>query len=144
MIMNMGGVILGSEALAKGLLTRGQLRWNYRCIFRDVYIPNDACRSLELMTIGAWLWSGRRAITMRAAAARQGAKWVDEYTPVELLWRNNHHPPGAIVRNERFGPDEVVTVPRERDPILLDTFRGPWPSPTSMRSPAQQASFKPT
>jgi len=94
-----------------GLLTRGQLRWNYRRIFRDVYIQNDVCPSLETLTIGAWLWSGRRAvITGRAAAALHGAKWVDEYAPIEMLWRNNHHPPGIIVRDERFDPDEVTCI----------------------------------
>ena len=31
-------VIVGSEALARGLLTRGQLRWNYRAIFPGVYV----------------------------------------------------------------------------------------------------------
>lgn len=103
--------IIGSEALAGGSLTRGQLRWNYRPIFPDVYIPKSIARSLEVMTIGAWLWSGRRAlITGRAAAALHGAKWVDEGTPVELLWRNNHYPPGIIVRDERFQPDEVAAI----------------------------------
>lgn len=107
----MNAPIVGSEVLASGLLTRGQLRWNYRPIFRDVYIPKSSCRSLELMTIGAWLWSGRRAvITGRAAAALHGAKWVDEDAPIELLWQNNHYPPGTIVRDERFEADEVAAI----------------------------------
>jgi hypothetical protein len=50
----MNAPILGSEAMASGSLTRGQLRWNYRSIFRDVYIPTAMPRSLEVMTIGAW------------------------------------------------------------------------------------------
>lgn len=111
MITRMKEPIVGSEALASGLLTRGQLRWNYRPIFRDVYISKSLCRALEVMTIGAWLWSGRRAvITGRAAAALHGAQWVDEHAPIELLWRNNHYPPGTIVRDERFLPDEVASI----------------------------------
>jgi hypothetical protein len=107
----MNAPIVGSEALASGSLTRGQLRWNYRPIFRDVYIPKSMYRSLEVMTIGAWLWSGRRAlITGRAAAALHGAKWIDEHAPIELLWRNSHYPPGIIVRDERFQPDEVISI----------------------------------
>jgi hypothetical protein len=104
--------IIGSEALAKGALTRAQLRWNYRPIYPDVYIPKSTGKSLQAMTVGAWLWSDRRAvITGRAAAALHGSKWVDDDAPVELLWRNNHHPPGLIVRNERFQQeDEVTTV----------------------------------
>ena len=102
---------IGSEVLARGILTRGQLRWNYRPIFRDVYLTKDVTPSLNDMTVGAWLWSGRRAvITGRAAAALHGAKWVDAYAPIELLWRNNHYPPGTIVRNERFQDDEVTSM----------------------------------
>lgn len=86
-IVPMDAPIVGTEALAGGALTRGQLRWNYRSIFPNVYIPKSASRSLELMTIGAWLWSERRAtITGRAAAALHGAQWVDECAPIEMLW----------------------------------------------------------
>ena len=104
-------VIVGSETLAHGSLTRGQLRWNYRAIFPDIYLARADEPSLANMTVGAWLWSGRQAvITGRAAAALHGAKWVDACAPVELLWYNNHHPPGIICRNERFRPDEVECV----------------------------------
>jgi hypothetical protein len=103
--------IIGSEALTSGALTRGQLRWNYRPIFPGVYVPKSTDRSLEVMTVGAWLWSERRAtITGRAAAALHGAKWVDECAPIEMLWRNNHHPSGVIVRNERFQPNEITSL----------------------------------
>jgi hypothetical protein len=103
--------VLGSEVLANGTLTRGQLRWNYRPIFPDVYIPKRSERSLEVMTIGAWLWSERRAtITGRAAAALHGAKWVNPAAPIELLWRNNHCPPGIIARDERYAQDEVSSL----------------------------------
>ncbi|HEY1843124.1 MAG TPA: hypothetical protein VGG53_23415 [Mycobacterium sp.] len=102
---------IGSEALASGSLTRGQLRWNYRPIFPDVYVPKSMSRSLEVMTIGAWLWSGRRAlVTGLAASALHGARWIGEQAPVELLRRNNHYPPGVVVRDERFEPDEVTSI----------------------------------
>jgi hypothetical protein len=107
----MNAPFIGSEALTSGALTRGQLRWNYRPIFPDVYVPKSTDRSLEITTIGAWLWSERRAtITGRAAAALHGAKWVEQCAPIEMLWRNNHYPPGVIVRNERFQPDEVTSL----------------------------------
>jgi hypothetical protein len=107
----MNAPIIGSEALTSGALTRGQLRWNYRPIFPDVYVPKSTDRSLEMMTTGAWLWSERRAtITGRAAAALHGAKWVDKCAPIEMLWRNNHYPPGVIVRNERFQPNEITSL----------------------------------
>lgn len=107
----MGAVILGSEAVAAGTVTRGQLRWNYRTIYPDVYIPRHVVPTLRVRSVGAWLWSRRRGIvTGRAAAALHGAKWVDDAAPVEILWANNHTPDGVIARRERIDPDEIVDL----------------------------------
>jgi hypothetical protein len=105
----MDSVLLGSEALRRGEITRGQLRWNYRAIFPDVYQPKVQERSLYANTVGAWLWSKRRGvITGRAAAALHGAKWVDSNTPIELLWKNWAPPDGIIARDEYFNVDDVI------------------------------------
>lgn len=107
----MAGVILGSEALARGSLTRGQLRWNYRRIHPDVYLPKSATRSLWDDINAAWLWSGRRDIIAgRAAAALHGAKWVDDFTPIEVAGPFHHRPLGVIVRRERISAEEVVEL----------------------------------
>ena len=107
----MAGVFLGSEAIARGSLTRGQLRWNYRQIHRDVYVPKSALRSLYDNIWAAWLWSGRRAIIAgRAAAALHGAKWVDEFAPIEIVGPFNHPPPGIIIRRERIGAEDLVEL----------------------------------
>jgi hypothetical protein len=65
----MADVFIGSEAVASGVLTRGQLRWNYRAIFPDVYIAKDTTPSLLQRAVGPWLWSGRRAVIAGLAAA---------------------------------------------------------------------------
>jgi hypothetical protein len=105
------GVFLGSEAIARGALTRGQLRWNYRQIHRDVYRPKSAPRSLRTNIYAAWLWSGRRGIIAgRAAAALHGAKWLDDVTPIEIVGPFNHPPPGIIVRRERIGVEDLVDL----------------------------------
>ena len=107
----MAGVFLGSEAIARGALTRGQLRWNYRQIHRDVYRPKSAPRSLRTNIYAAWLWSGRRGIIAgRAAAALHGAKWLDDVTPIEIVGPFNHPPPGIIVRRERIGVEDLVDL----------------------------------
>jgi hypothetical protein len=107
----MGRIFLGTEAIERGELTRGQLRSRYRSIYRDVYIPRDAEQSLHTSTVGAWLWSGRRGvITGRAASALHGDRWVDDGTPVELLCANNRPPTGIITRRDRIGDDEIVRV----------------------------------
>ncbi|OCB33960.1 hypothetical protein A5675_21425 [Mycobacterium malmoense] len=107
----MAGAFIGSEAVAGGSLTRGQLRWRYRRIHRDVYVPKNAPRSLRDNIRAAWLWSGRRAIIAgRAAAALHGAKWVDDLAPIEIIGPFNHPPPGIIIRRERVGAEDVVEL----------------------------------
>lgn len=105
----MGGVLIGSEALAKGLVTRNDLRRHYQRIFPDVYAPGEP--TLRDRTIGAWLWSGRRAVIAGvAASALHGAAYVDADIPIELVWRNGRPPSGLIVRNETLADDEVKRV----------------------------------
>jgi hypothetical protein len=107
----MNEVFLGSEAIASGAITRGQLRSRYHAIFPDVYEPKAVAPSLRANTTGAWLWSKRRGvITGRAAAALHGALWVDKMAPVEMLWQNCNPPSGIICRDERFTCDEVVEI----------------------------------
>ncbi|WP_205874508.1 hypothetical protein [Mycobacterium camsae] len=105
----MAPVFRGSEALASGALTRGQLRWNYRKLHHDIYLPKDASGSLRNNIHAAWLWSGRQGVVAgRAAAALHGARWIDDFAPVELLGRFHHPPPGVIVRRERISATEVT------------------------------------
>ncbi|GAB5900691.1 hypothetical protein [Mycolicibacterium mageritense] len=107
----MRDVFIGSEMLKAGALSRGQLRWNYRAIFPDIYVPKTAKPSLRRRTVGAWLWSGcNGVIAGRAAAALHGALWVPADTPIEMIWRNGRPPPGIIVRNERIDSDEVTEI----------------------------------
>lgn len=107
----MEDVFIGSEALADGVLTRGQLRWNYRALYPDVYIPAGTTPSLLQRAVGAWLWSGRRAVVAGlAAAALHGARWIDESIDVELIWRTARPPAGIIVRNSQIQPDETVQI----------------------------------
>jgi hypothetical protein len=104
-------VFLGTEAISRGALTRGQLRWNHRQIFRNVYLPKSALRSLRENIYAAWLWSGRRGIIAgRAAAALHGAKWIDEFAPIEVIGPFNHPPPGIILRRERISGEDVVAA----------------------------------
>lgn len=114
----MGGAILVSEAVASGAVTRGQLRWNYRAIYPDVYLPRGTTPTITDKAAAAWLWSRRKGvITGRAAAALNGALWVDDTAPVELVWANNHTPAGIISHRDRIAADEI----RELDGIFVAT-----------------------
>jgi hypothetical protein len=107
----MDEVFVGSAALARGGLTRGRLRWNYRAIFPDVYVRKLVAPSLEQKTLGAWLWSGGNGVvTGRAAAAMHGALWVGPATPIEMIWRCGRPPSGIVARNERIDADEIMQV----------------------------------
>lgn len=107
----MRSVILGSQAIKRGELTRGQLRWRYEPLFPDVHVLKGTPRSLYTRTVGAWVWSRERgAITGRAAAAIHGAKWVRDDVPIELLWKCYDTPDGIIARDDHFLYDDVVEI----------------------------------
>ncbi|BBY65076.1 type IV toxin-antitoxin system AbiEi family antitoxin [Mycolicibacterium helvum] len=109
----------GSTAIASGLLTRGQLRWNYTAIHPDVYVPKGSERTLDVRTRAAALWVPDGIVAGRAAAALHGASWVGASTPVELIGRARRRQAGVIVREDRIRSDElmphgdlVVTTPQ--------------------------------
>ncbi|MFN6552785.1 hypothetical protein ACP6C7_10560 [Mycolicibacterium septicum] len=105
----MGGVLIGSEALVKQLVTRNELRHHYQRLFPDVYVRGEP--TLRDRTIGAWLWSGRRAVIAGvAASALHGAAYVDADVPIELIWNNTRPPAGLVVRNETLSEDEIKRV----------------------------------
>jgi hypothetical protein len=108
---------IGSAAVASGLLTRGQLRWNYTAIHPDVYIPKDAKRTLDLRTRAAALWVPGCIIAGRAAAALHGASWIEAATPIEMIGRARRRQPGIIVREERIRADELMRL----DDLLVTT-----------------------
>lgn len=102
---------IGSEALASGSLTRGQLRWRYASAHPRIYLPKGSVRNLSSNTMAAWLWTDRRGIVAgRAAAALHGAQWVDDDAPVELITEHGRRRPGVIVREERILADEVCRI----------------------------------
>ncbi|BBY75668.1 hypothetical protein MPRF_25670 [Mycolicibacterium parafortuitum] len=104
-------VILGSQEIKEGTITRGELRWHYERLFPDVHILRDAPRSLYHRTVGAWLWSRERGvITGRAAAALHGVKWIGDDVPVELIWKSYDTPPGIIARDDHFLYDDVYPI----------------------------------
>ena len=105
----MGGVFIGSDALAAGRVTRHQLRTRYRRILPNIYGPPEP--SVRDRARAAFLWSGRRGVIAGvAASALHHARWVDDDVPIELLWRNTHPPSGLIVRNESLSAGEVMTI----------------------------------
>ena len=105
----MGGVLIGSEAVAAGALTEHQLRRWHRPLFRDVYVPKWDAPSLDDRILAAWLWSRRRAVVAGvAASALHGAQWVDADRPIELVAPSARPQRGLVVRNETLDGDEIT------------------------------------
>lgn len=97
--------------IGTGDVTRHELQRWYRPVYPGVYAPKGHELSLRDRTIGAWLWSGRRAVIAGvAASALHGARWVDDDTPIESIWANTRPPPGLIARDEMLADDEVTRV----------------------------------
>ncbi|MEB3020477.1 hypothetical protein K6T79_05400 [Mycolicibacter sp. MYC098] len=113
---------IGSEALARGLLNRHQLRSRFRAELPDVYVPKEASLSLRQRTVAAWLWSRRNAtVAGAAAAAWHGTRWIDDQVPVELIHANPRAPRGVITRRDELRDGEVQTVPSPSGDIALTT-----------------------
>jgi hypothetical protein len=104
----MGKVFIGSEALARGTVSRHELARRHTRMFPDVYHVRGLTPSLNDRIYGAWLWSRRRAVIGGlSAAAMLGAPWIADDIPIELVWDNTHPPAGIVTRNDTLAPDEV-------------------------------------
>ncbi|MBN3457635.1 hypothetical protein [Mycolicibacterium sp.] len=99
---------VGSDAVAAGHLTKGQLRHRYRPIYRGVYIPRQHEVSLHERILGASLTSGG-VVAGLAASALHGAKWVDDDIPVEVVAAGRRQR-GLVIRYDTLAEDEVSMV----------------------------------
>lgn len=105
----MSRVLVGSEALRRGVVTRNDLRRRYTKLWPDVYGPIES--TLRDRMEGAWLWSGRRGVLAGvAASALHGARWVDRDVPIELIGTHTRSPAGLIVRRDALAEDDVAYV----------------------------------
>lgn len=107
----MGEILIGTEAVSSGLVTRHELQRWYRPIFRNVHAPKGQSLSLQDRITAAWLWTRRDGIvTGVAASALHGAEWVDDDVAVELIWHYIRSPRGIVIRHERIAEDEMTCV----------------------------------
>ncbi|MFD6754183.1 hypothetical protein [Micromonospora gifhornensis] len=98
-----GRVFRGSRAVARGLLTRGELRSKaWRTIFRDVYADAQLTVSHRTRCRAAarWLLPPGAAIAGRSAAALFGAGFVADAEPLDVL----------VPAGQRFGPVAGLAV----------------------------------
>ena len=101
-------LVLASEALASGALTRQQLRSEYVKLHRDVYAPRELELTARHRAIAGWLWSRREATLVgNSAAAMLGTKWISADEPAELGRSRFTSARGIIVRSGAIAADEL-------------------------------------
>jgi hypothetical protein len=107
----MGEPFIGSEAIARGALTKSQLCTRYTRLFRDVYVDPDVEVTAALRATAGWLWTRRRGVVAGfSAAALHGSKWVEDTRVVELIHDNRHRVSGIQTRGDRLEHDEIEIV----------------------------------
>jgi hypothetical protein len=78
-------LIVGSEALAAGALTRQSLRTKYIKLHQNVYAPTGLDLDATERARAAWLWSRRKAMLVgNSAAAMHGTRWLPSDARAEL------------------------------------------------------------
>ncbi|MEH3139034.1 MAG: hypothetical protein PGN37_02425 [Mycobacterium kyogaense] len=107
----MGDIIVGSEALAAGTVTRQDLRRRYSKLHHNVYAPTRMALTPQDRAYAAWLWSGRRGtLAGLSAAAMHGSRWIPSDQPAELTRVRCGSPPGIAIHQESLLDDEVCLV----------------------------------
>ncbi len=102
--------LVGSEAIAEGLVRKHELRSSYQVVYPDVYAPAGVSLTVEHRAKAAWLWSHRQGVIAGlTASALHGARWVDPTLPIELVWSNARQPSGLITSDARLRPDEYTS-----------------------------------
>lgn len=99
---------IASDALASGRLTRDALRRHHRAVMPNVHLDKRIEASYRHRIVAANLWSGGEAIISGlSASVLHGAKWIDDDSPVELIWSNARAPKGVITRKAMVLDGEV-------------------------------------
>lgn len=104
------GPFVASEELARGAVTRAQLRRDYVGIYPGVWVPRKMELTAKQRARAAWLWSrGHGVLAGLSAAAILGAKWIDPNTPAELIHTNRRASPLLTVHTDTLLPGEART-----------------------------------
>lgn len=104
-------LLLATEAIASGEVSRRQLARQYTKLYRNVYHRNDITLTAVDRAHAAWLWSGRHAIVAGlSAAALLGSRWVPADRPAELIRVHHRTPTGIVSHKDDVAEDEVCDV----------------------------------
>jgi hypothetical protein len=104
-------IVVATEVIASGQLTRRDLNRRYTKLYRNVYVRNgDELTALD-WAYAAWLWSGRTATLVgHSAAALLGSRWVPADALVEVAHSRRAAPSGIVVRSDELRVSDVRTI----------------------------------
>jgi very-short-patch-repair endonuclease len=104
-------LIVGSEALAAGVVTRQALRTRYVKLHYNVYARAGMQLNAADRATAAWLWSRRTATLVgSSAAAMHGSLWLPDDAPAELAYANQPAPPGIVIHRGAIADHETCLV----------------------------------
>lgn len=104
----MDRLIVGSDALAVGIVTRHDLRTNYFKVHQNVYAPTGMELDARVRAHAAWLWSrGQATLFGHSAAAMFGTRWLPPDRPAELARIRHRSPRGIVIYSGTLADDEV-------------------------------------
>jgi hypothetical protein len=107
-VLVQSGLVVATEAIAAGILTRRDLTRSYTKVYRNVYARTGAELTAVDRAHAAWLWSGRRATLVgHSASALLGSRWIPPDAPVELVHSRRPAAKGITVHAGRIRDDEV-------------------------------------
>jgi hypothetical protein len=102
---------VGTEALARGAVSRRTLVSRHDRVYRNVYVPKGEVPTPVARGVAAWLWSGRQAtVAGMSAAALHGTLWIDPRLPAELYRRNGKPVKGILIHRDELFDDESQLV----------------------------------
>lgn len=104
-------LVVATEAVADGSVTRRELRRAFTKMHRNVYVRTDCVLTASDRARAAWLWSGRdAALVGLSAAALLGSKWVPADAPAEIGRARRPGAPGIVVHSGEISDDELCEV----------------------------------
>jgi hypothetical protein len=104
-----GTLVVASEALAAGHLTRRELSRDYAKLFQNVYARRGVPLTPQDRAMAAWLWSGRSAtVAGISAAALLGSRCDRGSVTAELIRPHRRAPAGISVFSDFVSELDVV------------------------------------
>lgn len=104
----MDRLIVGSDALTAGIVTRHDLRTKYFKVHHNVYAPTGMELDARDRAVAAWLWSrGQATLFGHSAAAMFGTRWLPPDRPAELARIRHRSPRGIVIYSGTLADDEV-------------------------------------